>query len=95
MRMVRVVGMGSVPGAMPECLNKVSLSSWVMICSPRVWWLHKSRLSRRRPFLTAEEHLGGGRCPGKKLKKNECEGSRELAEGGALCLGTEGFQGSL
>ena len=61
MRMVRVVGMASVPGAIPECLNKVSLSSRVMIWSPRVWWLHKSRLRRSRPFLTAEEHLGGGR----------------------------------
>lgn len=61
MRMVCVVGMGSVPGAIPECLNNVSLSSRVIIWSPRVWWLHKSRLSRSRPFLTAEEHLRGGR----------------------------------
>lgn len=63
MRTVRVVGMGSVPGAIPEWLSKVSLSSRVIICSPRVWWLHKSRLIRSRPFLTAEEHLGGGKGP--------------------------------
>lgn len=54
-----MVGTGSVPGAIPACLTKVSLSSRVIIWSPRVWWLHKSRLSRSRPFLTAEEHLGG------------------------------------
>lgn len=94
MRMVRVVGMGSVPGAMPECLNKVSLSSRVMIWSPSVWWLHKSRLSRRRPFLTAEEHLGRGRCPRKKLKENECDRSRGVAQREEPCSwGQRGSRG--
>lgn len=82
MRMVRVVGIGSVPGAIPECLNKVSLSSWVMIWSPRVWWLHRSRLSSSRPFLTAEEHLGG---------RVTQEGDSECNQGGRQAqLGLEG-----
>lgn len=75
--MVRVVGTGSVPGASPECLNKVSLSSWVMIWSPRVWWLHKSRSSRSNPFLTAEEHLGGG----KRLTVNAREAGKQTCTG--------------
>lgn len=80
MRMVRVVGIGSVPGAIPECLNKVSLNSWVIIWSPKVWWLHRSRLSRSRPFLTAEEHLGGRGWP-KKLAVNATEARRQAQLG--------------
>lgn len=79
MRMVRVVGIGSVPGAIPECLNKVSLSSWVMSCSPRVWWLHKSRLRRSRPFLTAEEHLAGRVT---REVDSECTRGRETSAAG-------------
>lgn len=94
MRTVRVVGTGSVPGAIPACLTKVSLSSRVIIWSPRVWWLHKSRLSRSRPFLTAEEHLGGWRDPGKKLTESECNGNgKPMHRGEALRLG-KGSQGS-
>lgn len=87
--MVRVVGMGSVPRAIPECLNKVSLSSWVIIWSPRVWWLHKSRLSKIRPFLTAEEHLGGERWPGEEIARgntmetgSKCTGEKPCIWGG-------------
>lgn len=94
MRMVRVVGMGSVPRAIPECLNKVSLSSRVMIWSPRVWWLHKSRLSRIRPFLTAEEHLGGERWPGEEIARvntmetgSKCTGEKPTLWGG---MGSKG-----
>lgn len=74
MRTVRVVGMGSVPRAIPECLNRVSLSSRVTIWSPRVWWLHKSRLSKMRPFLTAEEHLGEKRGPRKWKQEVNAQG---------------------
>lgn len=76
--MVRVVGIGSVPGAIPECLNKVSLSSCVMIWSPKVWWLHRSRLRRSRPFLTAEEHLGEWVSQQVDREGNRGEGQEQL-----------------